>query len=486
MKESNYIHDVLQRLKELGYNPIEEEYYSNIYLWLDWYKGSVEKFHKRKMFNGVKFCDDNIASLGLAKIFSQHWASLLFNDKTSITMDEKQQNVLDDLLANTRFKHYFRNTLEVAFACGTSATVEFKDGEDVVVNHIYGPMIFPLEQKNGEITSCAFASIDGDGYYVNIHLKQPNGTYRIINDWFRTNSLNGKVGIEPLEKEGIQKEFISPVKLFQIYKPNQVNSIDLFCPMGMSISANCIDQYKTADYAYSALQNEFRLGKKKIFVPIDTLTYKIVVGSDGKEQSVPIFDENQTEYYALPGSEQDTGFKEYNPALRINELQSGVELAINLAGMKAGFGENHFSFKDGKVYTNSMQVFSSNIDLRYNLMLHEDMLSTSLKELARALYYLKTGSVYEGDITIDFDNSIFEDENAKRNSAILELNNELIDNIQYYIDIYGMTKKQAIAFDKEIKERKAAEEPKEEPIETDEEDNEPSEEDKDSEPDKEE
>ena len=172
--------------------------------------------------------------------------------------------------------------------------------------------------------------------------------------------------------------------------------------------------------------------------------------------------------------------------LRINELQSGVELAINLAGMKAGFGENHFSFKDGKVYTNSMQVFSSNIDLRYNLMLHEDMLSTSLKELARALYYLKTGSVYEGDITIDFDNSIFEDENAKRNSAILELNNELIDNIQYYIDIYGMTKNQAIAFDKEIKERKAAEEPKEEPIETDEEDNEPSEEDEDSEPDKEE
>ena len=256
--------------------------------------------------------------------------------------------------------------------------------------------------------------------------------------------------------------------------------------MGMSISANCIDQYKTADYAYSALQNEFRLGKKKIFVPIDTLTYKIVVGPDGKEQSIPIFDENQTEYYALPGSEQDTGFKEYNPALRINELQSGVELAINLAGMKAGFGENHFSFTDGKVYTNSMQVFSSNIDLRYNLMLHEDMLSTSLKELARALYYLKTGSVYEGDITIDFDNSIFEDENSKRNSAILELNNELIDNVQYYVDIYGMTEDQAIEFDRKIKDRKATEEPKEEPIETDEEDNEPSKEDKDSEPDKEE
>ena len=480
MKESNYISDVMQRLKDLGYTPLDQEYYKYIYQWLEWYKGYVKDFHHHRMFNGLKFVDDDIASLGLAKTFAQHWASLLFNNRTTITMDEndsESQNVLDDLLLNTNFRHYFKNTLEVTFACGTGATTEYLENGEVRVNHIYGPMIFPLKQVNNEIVDCAFASIDGDGYYLNIHIKNPDGSYTIRNDWFKTANINNKVTTEDIEREDVAKEYTSPVKLFQIYKPNQVNTIDLYCPMGMGIAATCIDQFKTADLAYDALQNEFRLGKKKIYVPLDTLSYKTIVGPDGSNEQVPIFDENQTEYYALPGNDE-TGHKitEYNPDLRISDLETGLQLAINLAGMKAGFGENHFTFRDGRVYTNTAQVFSSNSDLRYNLMLHEDMLGASLKELARALYFLKAGEEYQGDISIDFDDTIIEDEQQKKNNAILELNNGLIDNVQYYQDIYGMSEKQAIEFDKKIRDRKAEQEkenkaPGEE--EVDEEDNEP-------------
>lgn len=474
MKESNYINDVTQRLKDLGYKPLDPDYYQYIYLWLEWYKGYVDNFHKRKMYNGTKFVDDNIASLGLAKIFAQHWASLLFNDKTSVTMDEEHEEALNNVLNKTNFRHYFKNTLEVAFACGTSATIEYlNDKGEIMVNHIYAPMIFPLKQVNGEIVDCAFASIDGDGYYLNIHTKNNDGSYTIKNDWFVTQNIKDKVVTRDIEKEDVEKEFTSPVKLFQIYKPNQVNTIDLFEPMGMSISANCIDQFKTADYAYDTLQNEFRLGKKKIFVPISTLTYKITTDAEGNTLSTPIFDENQTEYYALPGDENsENKITEYNPSLRVSDVEEGLQLAINLAGMKAGFGETHFTFKDGKVYTNQAQVFSSNSDLRYNLKLHEDMLASSLRELAVALCYLDTNAVYEGDVTIDFDDSIFEDEQAKKNNAILELNNGLIDNVQYYIDIYGMSEDQAIEFDKKIKDRKAKEK-KLVSEEVDEEDNEP-------------
>ncbi len=478
MKESSYIGDVLQRLKDLGYTPLEQEYYNHIYEWLEWYKGNVDSFHKHKMFNGIKFCDDNIASLGLAKIFAQHWASLLFNNKTSITMsgDDEGQNVLEELLNETNFRHYFKNTLEVTFATGTGATTEYLENGEIRVNHIYAPMIFPLKQINGEIVDCAFASIDGNGYYLNIHQRNSDGSYTIKNDWFISPNLKDKVNTEAEEtRQDYVKEYTSPVKLFQIYKPNQVNAVDLYCPMGMAITAVCIDQFKTADYAYSTLQNEFKLGKKKIFLPISTLSYKLIVNPDGTQQSIPIFDENQTEYYALPAEPEDSHqITEYNPTLRISELESGVQLAINLAGIKAGFGENHFTFKEGGVYTNTAQVFSSNSDLRYNLLMHEDMLSASLKELARALFYLKTGKVYEGEITIDFDDSIFEDEQAKKNNAILELNNGLIDNVQYYIDIYGMTEKQAMAFAKKLQKRKSKLEQNEEPKpeEVDEEDNE--------------
>lgn len=470
--EKSYINDVLQRLKDLGYKPLEEQYYQNIYIWLDWYKGYVKDFHSYRMFNGVKFVDMKISELGLAKAFAERWASLLFNDKTYINMDEDKdklddekssQNILDKVIKETNFRPQFRNTLEMVFALGTGATVEYKEGDEVRINHIYAPMIFPLKQINGEIESCAFASIDGDGYYLNIHEKQTDGTYLIRNDFFKTQSLKDKVQTESMEEErNIVPEYVSPVKMFQIYKPNQVNKLDLYCPMGMSIYANTIDQFKLADYAYDSFLNEFRLGKKKIYIPLDTLTYKVVIDDKGQEQSVPIFDSEQSEYYALPANNdqeiQKEMIHEYNPQLRVEDHLTGLQLAINLAGMNAGFGENYFTFKDGKVYTNTTQVISSNSEMYKNIKKQEDMLQIGLVELARALYYLETGTEYDGDISIDFDDSIIEDSQAKRNDAILELNNGLIDPVQYYQDIYGMTKQQAIEFREEIKQRLSEEE----------------------------
>lgn len=464
MNDSNYIQIVRNRLKTLGYNILFEDYYTHIYNWLNWYKGYVKEFHDYKMYNGVKFVNLKLHSLGLPKTFSERWASILYNDKTAISMkedDKDAQDVLDDVLKQSMFPSQFTNTLELAFALGTSATVVYKKQDKKVgINHIYAPMIEPLRYENGEIVDCAFASIvSKDSYYINIHTKQPNGEYKIINDFFKINvGTKGKIKEEELEMKGIVKEYTSPVKMFQIYKPNIVNKLEIFNPMGMSAFENALDQIKAADYAYDSFVNEFRLGKKKIFVPIDTLQYKQIVQADGKEASVPIFDEDQTEYYALPGDDNNKSemIHEYNPDIRLQEHQEGIQLAVNLAGMNAGFGENYFTFKDGKVYTNTAQVISSNSEFYKNIVKNENMLRISLTELAKAAYWAYTGKEYDGDITVDFDTSVIEDADAKKKQAILELSNELIDDVQYYIDIYGMTEKQAIEFRDKIAKRKVS------------------------------
>jgi len=85
------------------------------------------------------------------------------------------------------------------------------------------------------------------------------------------------------------------------------------------------------------------------------------------------------------------------------------------------------------------------------------MLLSSLIELAKAIYYVATGKIYESDVSVNFDDSVIEDSEAKKNQAILELNNELIDPIQYYIDVYGMSEKQALQFRKKVLERLAKE-----------------------------
>ena len=61
--------------------------------------------------------------------------------------------------------------------------------------------------------------------------------------------------------------------------------------------------------------------------------------------------------------------------------------------------------------------------------------------------------------------SIIEDSKETRTQAILELNNGLIDDVQYYIDVYKMTEKQAIEFRDKIKKRTPEEPLEEEPPE---------------------
>lgn len=119
---------------------------------------------------------------------------------------------------------------------------------------------------------------------------------------------------------------------------------------------------------------------------------------------------------------------------------------------------DRYSFKDGKVYTNETQVISTNSKLYKNIKNHEKLLTSSLSELVQAVLYAVTDHEYEGDISIDYDDSIVEDTAEIKRQALLELNAGLIDNIQYYIDVYKMTEEQAIEFDKKIKERSPVEE----------------------------
>lgn len=81
------------------------------------------------------------------------------------------------------------------------------------------------------------------------------------------------------------------------------------------------------------------------------------------------------------------------------------------------------------------------------------------------MLFIAKGTEYKDDVTIDFDDSIIEDSKETRTQAILELNNGLIDDVQYYIDVYKMTEEQAIEFRDKIKKRTPEEPLEEEPPE---------------------
>lgn len=447
------LENVIGYLKSLGYEVINSEYYKYIYNWIDWYKGELDEFHKYKIYNGFQFIDKKRASLKMAKRVSEEWASLLYNDKVSISTNKTVQRKLEKILESNKFEYKFSELLERTFALGTGALVEFKDASGrPKIDYIIAPMVFPLRQESGEVIDCAFGSIKGNVFYVNIH-REKNGIYTIENRKFKVTDSK----FEEIDAGDTLVSTTSPVKLFQILRPNIANNVDLFTPLGLSVYGNAIEQNKTIDMTYDSLRNEFDAGKKRLFLRSDTLTYKTVVGvdRDGKstQEEVPIFDSEQTEFFALPGDQADDLITEISPELRVTEHIDALQTELNLFSDSCGLGPDRFIFKDGKVYTNSDQVISTQSKLYKNIVNHEKILRYVVCDMVRALLYLDKGSEYKGDVTVDFDDSIIEDSKETRTQAILELNNRLIDDIQYYIDVYKMTEEQAVEFRDAIKER---------------------------------
>jgi A118 family predicted phage portal protein len=113
--------------------------------------------------------------------------------------------------------------------------------------------------------------------------------------------------------------------------------------------------------------------------------------------------------------------------LRTAEFNAGIQDMLNVLSSKCGFGENHYKYDNGNVST-ATQVVSENSSLFRTIKKHELIVETALIDLCRII--LRMGNKYMGmnldedvEISIDFDDSIIEDEesNFNRDARLLQM-----------------------------------------------------------------
>ena len=447
-------------LKQAGINLTPDEYRKNITTWSQLYAGELVGFHNYSEYNGNTLVSKRRRSLKMGKKVCEDWADSLFNDNVDVAVgegDNPRDKLIHSILEENNFREQFTQLLEKTFALGTGAMVEYRDAEKkTMIDYIVADMIFPLKVKNGRILDCAFVSLDDTMGYVNIHRQLTGGQYEITNLSFR--KVNGLFVKET--EPGIQEVVISPVKMFQILRPNIANNLKLDHPLGMSVLANAYDELRDIDTVYDSLVNEIDSGKRRIFVKVEGIKWNML--DDGN--MVPIFDPSNTTFYQIPGDADDgqKTVEDVASPLRITDHNDALQTSLNLLGRKVGLGDDYYSFKDGTVYTNTTQVVSSNSKFYKTLKKHEMIIGRALKEMIQALLYLQTGTVSNVDISVSFDDSIVEDMAEIRKQAMLEFHAGLIDAVEYHMRVSDMTQEQAIAYVEEINARKP-QEPEEPP-----------------------
>lgn len=392
-------------LEKQDYRLIDKDFRQYIQTAREWFDGHCPDFHDYKV--RVQKVQKKLKrySLGAAKMVCEDYATLLLNEKVQIVAADFA--ALPDLLRDNRFFERGNRLIEWAFALGTGAMVEFLDDQNkATIDYIRGDLIYPLNWDGDNITECAFGSRRvlgakkdaGEGYYVQVHERR-EGAYYIRNIWL------DKDGKEMATPEGVQPEsgpFAVP--LFQIIRPNTVNSKDPDSPMGMSIYGAAIDQLKAVDLVYDSYVMEFQLGKKRLMVPV-SFTQQMQQ-EDGTFS--PVFDPNDLIYtqYQVSDNAADK-LQPVDMELRAEAHEQGLQRMIDLLSKRCGLGTGRFKFDRGAAAT-ATQVISEDSDLYQSVKRHEKPLERAIIGMVRALSELSGGNP-DIDVTVEFDDSIFED-----------------------------------------------------------------------------
>ncbi len=387
---------------------LSDEIYSNIAVWKEWYSGYVKKFHDYTQYNGKKKVQRKRHSLCMAKKVCEDWSNLLLNEKVEITTsDEALTEEVRKVLSKNDFRVRANKLCELAFALGTGAFCEYLDSKgQVKIDFITADMIYPLSSDNGRITECAFCSkkvIGGKScVYIQAHRLQ-NGKYVITNKLFdEETKLEVRLPGDVLEEYNTG----SDIPLFQIITPNIINNLDTCCPMGISVYANALSALSGVDLIYDSYLSEFRLGRKRVYVPVSMA--QIVAEQNGV--AVPIFDENDTEFYALPDDCSEK-LSETDMTIRAAEHTEGLNTTLDILSDRCGLGTGRYIYKNGNVKT-ATEVISENSELYQNLRKHVLVAESAVCGLVRAILLL-LGKNTDVEITVDFDDSIIHDTTAE-------------------------------------------------------------------------
>ena len=426
-------------------------YYDNasyVEQWWRWYRGKVDDFHSYKIWTGRRFVPMERFTLAMAKKACEDWANLLINEKTDITLgDEHSQQVLNGMLADCNFWRNANDGIEKAFALGGGAFVVSVDnltadengdvitdnGAKVKVSFINGKKIRPITFEDGDITECAFIKVGNKRTTIAVHLKDADGTYKIHNIVCDGDSEDA---LSIREDDYYIFDTKSTLPWFYVFRPNIANNIEIDSPLGISVFANSIDLLKEIDTVFDSYQNEFVLGRKRIFVNVRNT----VINRNGEEQEV--FDSNDVAFYVLPEADGDDGvfIKADTQTLRVAEHEQALQNLLNLYSYACGFGTNHYKFNGGSIAT-ATQVVSENSDLFRNLKKHEIIIEEALRTIVKAIIYAVntfTGErMSDGDIQIRFDDSIIEDKQGEMANYRLDVSMGVMSKAEFRAKWYN-------------------------------------------------
>ena len=457
---------VIKYLLGKGYKNISKDYYDYVTNWENWYKNRVDEFHQYYDSYGTK---RRMFTLGMAKRVCEDWASNLYGEDDKITCDKGQnKKFIEQLVIDLKLDKEIPKSIEIASYSGTCGAVirlknaKLLDGKLIADKNttkklilVSAKQIIPLKVENDDVVDVAIVSstnVNGtSALYIELHQLKENG-YVISNIY-----LNSKTGKELVNDNVLQSfETGSTTPLFSLLMPPKNNPIEDNNGLGFSIYGDAIDQIKGCDITYHNFMQDFVLGGKKLIYNKKLIKYKTVtttVNGVATTKEVPVYpDDIAKQQFMETGDDFNTNddkklIHEYNPSLRVNDNQTGLQFALDLLSFKAGMGAKFYQFNNGSVVT-ATQYVGERQDLVTNAKKYRNNLNIFIGNIIKACL-LFGRLVYKENVTedctvlIDNQDGFMQDDETIKQSAREDLALGVISKVEYRMAVYHETEEVA-------------------------------------------
>ena len=458
---------------------IQGRYYARIEEWKNWWQGWYEPFHliRETRFDGG-MCGREMYRMKMPKRACEDWASLLLNDKTTVTVEDaasslwllgKDQEQTGGQLGELEFWPNANALVELAFRSGTGAFVLGVEnltiqngqalsspGAEMTLDYLPAECILPITVRHGKIVDVAFVSeVTADGkscIYLQTHQLQKDG-YHIQNEYFTSKSESSEgADYQPASlPSNMASSFItgSAAPWFAVFSPNIVKTFPEGAGLGMSIFAEALDQAKQCDLAFDNYCRDIFLGGKKVFYNQNLM--KAVPDENGDTHYIPPDDIRQQLFFATSGGDPDSNpdWHEYNPDLRVEANGRAVQDALDYFSFKVGLGTHHYQFDSGNVGT-ATQYNGDRQDMVQHANRHQIRIEAALLRLFRSMLWMGKNLLGaavnpETPITINFDDSYITDSQTRRAQDKDDALSGFIPKYRYNMEWRGMSETEAKA-----------------------------------------
>lgn len=400
--------------------------------------------------------------LNVVKFASNWMATLLYNEKCRINISDTNANeFIQALLLKSNFNSNFQKYLEPEYAIGGLAIRPYYSQEDeaIKISWCLPDRFFPLSSNSGEVSEAAFLTktreVNGKKvyYYSLFEFHEWKGNvYVISNELYKSDDstqigkkvpLNTLVKYADLPEESHIEGLSRP--LFVYLQPAQMNNIDMDSPLGVGMCDNARQTISTINLLHDKFWQNIRRARSGI---ITAPEYTRVRQENGTLHLVP--DEDDI-FLPVPGGINDEPFKEITIKINPDEFITAINFELRTFEAQTGFSAGTFGFDEASGLKTATEVVSEDSMTYQTRNKQIVVIEQALRDLVHSILELATAvGLYTGetnpDVTVDFDEGVFQDKGSQLDFYSKAFNSKLIPQTEAIKRTFNLTDKEAQAW----------------------------------------